>query len=285
MSKSFVNVKRPILRYHGGKWMLAPWIIDHFPPHRIYVEPFGGAASVLLRKERSYAEVYNDLDGEICNLFRVVRGHGDELRRRLQLTPYSRSEFEEAWFPSDDPIEQARRTIIRSHMGFASAAVTLGRSHNNTVRGGLRTGFRANSNRSGTTPAQDWRNLPGNIDSVTERLSGVVLENRQAIKVINQHDSEDTLFYCDPPYVQSTRDGGGDYAHEMTDDDHRELARVLTEVRGMVVVSGYPSKLYCELFDGWLTVSRLALADGARERTEVIWMNRAAESARVDLFS
>ena len=118
---------RPILRYHGGKWILAPWIISHFPPHRVYVEPFGGAASVLLRKPRSYAEVYNDLDREIVSLFRVARERGEELRRALELTPFARQEYLEAWHPSDDPLEQARRTVIRAYMGFASAAVTLGR--------------------------------------------------------------------------------------------------------------------------------------------------------------
>src|SRR3954470_24963100 len=101
---------RPALRYHGGKWKIAPWIISHFPPHRIYVEPFGGAASVLLRKHRAYAEVYNDLDDWAVNLFRLL---GDEqsaerLRRLLELTPFARTEFEcgrELGEASGDPIE------------------------------------------------------------------------------------------------------------------------------------------------------------------------------------
>src|SRR6266576_1049473 len=105
-----MKVERPILRYHGGKFVLAPWIISHFPEHRVYVEPYGGAASVLLRKERSYAEVYNDLDSEIVNLFRVARDNGKELIRVLALTPFAREEYQAAWEATDDPLEQARRT-------------------------------------------------------------------------------------------------------------------------------------------------------------------------------
>jgi len=116
---------RPLVRYHGGKWKLAPWILSHFPQHRCYVEPFGGGASVLLRKPRSYAEVYNDLSGEIVNLFRVACDRGDELVRACELTPFARDEFIETWKPSPDPLEQARRTIARSFMGFGSAAATM----------------------------------------------------------------------------------------------------------------------------------------------------------------
>jgi len=113
---SDVAPTRPVLRYHGGKWRLASWIISHFPPHRVYVEPFGGAASVLLRKPRSYAEVYNDMDGEIVNVFRVLRdpARARELERVLRLTPFAREEFELSYIRDEDPIEQARRTIVRA---------------------------------------------------------------------------------------------------------------------------------------------------------------------------
>ena len=139
-------VGRPILRYHGGKWMLAPWIISHFPEHRTYVEPFGGAASVLLQKPRTYSEVYNDLDGEIVNLFRVVRDNGAALIEKLKLTPFARQEYRLSFETCDDALEQARRTVIRSFMGFGS----------NALARGIKSGFRGNSSRSGTTPAHDW---------------------------------------------------------------------------------------------------------------------------------
>lgn len=265
---------RPVLRYHGGKWLLAPWLLEHFPRHRVYVEPFGGAASVLVQKRRSYAEVYNDLDLEVVNVFRVLRDPSSaaELERLLRLTPFARAEFLEAYEPAADPVEWARRTVIRSFMGFGSAAVN--RDH--------RTGFRSNSNRSGTTPARDWVNWPSRLRGFVERLQGVVLENRPALEVIPQHDTSSTLFYVDPPYPFETRSlprgalSPFCYRHEMTDADHRALAQVLREVSGMVVLSGYPCPLYDEeLFPDWQRVTRKALADGARERVEVLWMNAA----------
>lgn len=261
---------RPIVRYHGGKWLLAPWIISHFPPHRVYVEPFGGAASVLLRKQRSYGEIYNDLDGEIVNVFRVARDRGDELRRALELTPFARSEFVDSYIPADDPLEQARRTILRSFQGFGSAAVC-----------GETSGFRANSNRSGTTPAHDWRNYADAFGTLVERLRGVVIENRDAIEVMRAHDSPDTLHYVDPPYVHATRSGKvrstvtrKSYKHEMTDDQHEALADALYSLRGAVVLSGYRSELYDSLYAGWRKVERHALADGAEKRIEVLWLSQ-----------
>jgi len=259
------EIRRPSLRYHGGKWLLAEWIISHFPKHRCYVEPFGGAASVLLQKERSYAEVYNDLDNELVNLFRVVRNDGGRLKELLHLTPFSRTEFMQSYEPSEDHVEQARRTVVRSFLGFGS------NSHNQS------TGFRANSNRSGTTPARDWKNFPDALPWMIERFRGVVIENRDAVKVMQAHDTPETLHYVDPPYVPETRDKGGDYRHEMTTDDHRVLAQALNELQGAVVLSGYPCALYEELFSGWRRVERKALADGARERVEVLWMRNVPQ--------
>lgn len=256
-----MNTKRPILRWHGGKWLLAPWIIQNLPPHRVYVEPFGGAASVLLRKPRSYAEIYNDLDSEVVNLFRVTRDRGDELRQILELTPFARDEFKLSYEDADDPIEQARRTVVRSFMGFGS------NSHNKA------TGFRSNSNRSGTTPAHDFANYPEALKAIVDRLRGVIVENRDAIEVMLQHDSHETVHYVDPPYVPETRDKGGDYRHEMTDEDHARLADVLHGLKGSVVLSGYRSQLYDRLYSGWHRVEREANADGAKKRIEVLWMN------------
>lgn len=264
---------RPALRYHGGKWRLAPWIISHFPTHRVYVEPFGGGASVLLRKPRSCGEVYNDLDGEIVSFFRVLRDpiQAARLRFLLETTPFAREEFRTAYEPADDPVESARRLLIRSFMGFGSDGWNA--THV--------TGFRANSNRSGTTPAQDWRHYPEQIDLFTDRLRGVVIENRNASEVISQHDGPRTLIYADPPYVHETRarvDKGRGYRHEMSDADHEALAEQLDGAEGAVVLSGYRCALYDRLYSRWRRVERMTHADGARPRVECLWLNPQAEA-------
>ena len=276
-----MKVKRPVLRYHGGKWKLAPWIISHFPSHRVYVEPFGGAASVLLRKTRSYAEVYNDLDGETVNVFRVLQSprSAEALTRLLALTPFARAEFELAYQPATSRVERARRTIIRSFMGFGSAAAT-----------GAATGFRSCSNRSGTTPAHDWANFSPCVAAFTERLQGVVIENRDAAECMAQHDGPDTLHYVDPPYVFETRSKGTPYCkkhqyrHEMTDEEHQSLAEAMKGLAGYVVVSGYRCELYDDLYRGWKRIDRSAHADGARDRVESLWLNeRASAQTTLDL--
>jgi DNA adenine methylase len=263
---------RPALRYHGGKWKLAEWIIAQFPPHRVYVEPFGGGASVLLRKPRTYAEIYNDLDEEVVGLFRVLRDRdaSAELQALLAHTPFARAEFEAAYEDCKAPIERSRRLLIRSFMGFGSDG------HN----GAYRTGFRANSNRRGTTPAHDWVNYAKALPLLVDRLQGVVIENRDACDAMRAHDGPQTLHYVDPPYPLSTRSRAqrrgnghvGNYRHEMTDADHAALLAVLQTLEGAVVLSGYPHPMYDEALKGWQRIERKALADGARPRTEVLWI-------------
>lgn len=268
-----VTPGRPVLRYHGGKWRLAPWIIAHFPPHRVYVEPFGGAASVLMRKPRANVEFYNDADGETVNLFRVLRDHGAELERRLRLTPFARAEFEASYEPTDDPIERARRTVVRAQMGFGTSAV---------VR--TKTGFRRTSRRNKKTGyATDWAEYPDVLPAIVERLRGVCIEQADARELIPMLDGPDVLFYVDPPYVHATRgkvSGSNGYAHEMTDDDHRALAAVLRSLKGMVVLSGYPCPLYDEeLYPDWHRVERAALTAGGSRRTEVLWLSPRTAAA------
>lgn len=264
---NYTNPTRPLMRYYGGKWKLAPWIISHFPIHRIYVEPFGGAASVLLRKSRSYAEVYNDLDGEIVNLFRVLRNPAQarELVRLVKLTPYAREEFDLSYITNGDPVELARRTLFRAAAGFASGGM-----------GKYKTGFRNNTTRAGTTPATDWMKFPEALEAIIERLRGVTVEQIPANDLVARFDNPQTLFYCDPPYVYETRNArhaGNVYRHEMTDDDHRRLAASLRQCAGMVVLSGYACDLYdVELYPDWHRVERATHGNGACDRTEVLWI-------------
>jgi DNA adenine methylase len=277
--------RRPLLRYHGAKYRIAPRIIEHFPAHRIYVEPFGGGAGVLLKKERSFAEVYNDLDGDVVNVFRIMRDPDASARlaHLIELTPWSREEFRAAYEFAADPVERARRTIVRGFMAFGT-----------TSRRVNRTGFRARAYRQNQTGPSDWRTYPDEIPIFLDRLRGVTIDNRDAIDVIQQQDTIDTLFYCDPPYVRSTRTSllhkGGDndsgYAHEMTDEDHRALALELRQVKGMVVVSGYACALYDkELYPDWQRVEIAARADGGIGRTEVLWLSPHACDRGRPLFS
>jgi DNA adenine methylase len=211
------GVTHPLLRYHGAKWRIAPWIIIPFPSHRIYVEPFGGSGSILLRKKRSEVEVYNDLDREIVNLFLVARDYGEELSRLVFLTPYSRDEFVKSFELSKDPIEQARRTVIRSFQGFGSGYVTNTEgSKCARPEYGFRIGWRCRGNK----PHTNWCHVSDTVMECIDRLRGVVIENTSYQEVIRKNNTEDTLIYADPPYLSSKRDYGKDYRHEFSEADH-----------------------------------------------------------------
>ncbi|HBQ7223082.1 TPA: DNA adenine methylase [Klebsiella pneumoniae] len=267
-----VKIKHPAIRYHGGKFRLAPWIIEQMPEHVCYVEPFGGAAGVLLQKPRSYSEVYNDLDGEVVNLFRVLRN--PELNQRLQdacrLTPYSRDEFCHAQAPATDSVERARRMVVRACMGFGSAAGIGGNS-----------GFRGDSKRKYATAAHLWERYPENLAALCQRLQGVIIENKDALSVMRAHDAETTLHYIDPPYVPETRvQGNRYYAHEMTVEGHEQLLAVARTMTGMVMISGYDAEVYNDMLSGWAKTekaSRISAGRGTKVRTECLWLNPAAQ--------
>lgn len=270
------DIRRPALIYLGGKWKLAPWLLPMFPEHHSYVEPFGGGASVLLRKPRCNVEVYNDLNGDLVHLFRTLRHHtlGPQLVEAVRLTPFSREEFIDAYQPDTDPVERARRLIVRSFMGHGS---------NSCVSPHL-NGFRSKQGER-VTPARSWAAYPENLALICQRLQGVTLEHRDAFKVIEYYDAPDTLFYVDPPYVESTRSykltrAKTYYPHELTDVQHAELGDLLNRVRGMVVVSGYRCELYDRLFAGWTRKTRRHLAHGSIPTRECVWLNPAATARR-----
>jgi len=266
---------RALLRYFGGKWAIAPWVLSHLPPHRIYVEPFGGAASILLRKPRSRIEVYNDLDNEIVGIFQTVQDPDQcrMLMRRLRRTPYSRRVFETAFQASTDPIIRAQRAIVRAYQSF----------HHEALFNPKKTTFADAKHRSGShCKAREWVNYPRTLLAVSRRLQGVVIECRPAQDVIRVQDAPDTLFFVDPPYVPSTRSRSG-YRHEMTEDEHVALLEQLRQVQGMVVLAGYPSRLYDKLLHDWQRIERPHRALGSpRLRTEVLWLSPHAVAKKAE---
>lgn len=271
-----MKLDHPLIRYHGGKFRLASWIISYFPSHETYVEPFGGGASVLLSKSPSRMEVYNDLDQDIVNFFEVLRDQtlAEKLAFQVELTPYSRSEFLNARSETNDRIEQARRLVVRAQMGFGSAGATKGN-----------TGFRLDTARCGSDIVTIWQRQPEVIRQAAARLKKVLIENRDAIKVIQDHDREDTLFFIDPPYVLDTRNMGGKaYRHEMSNADHEQLINVLNSCKGKIILCGYDHTIYEAL--NWKKVIKSVAAagqSGSVLREEILWINPQAEK-QGDLF-
>lgn len=260
-------ISRPVMRYPGGKYSLAKWVISHFPAHETYVELFGGAASILMRKPRSVGEVYNDLNGEVVNVFRVLRNYEQaiELARLLELTPYAHEEYDLAYEYCDEPVEKARRMIFRSFAGYGSDSVTRPNA-----------GFRGFKNKqSGATSANEWTNFPKEIIVFAKRLQGVDIEQREAINLIPMFDRQDTLFYADPPYLASVRSPNGSvrYKYEMKEDEHIKLAERLHQIKGMAIVSGYPSDLYKQLYADWRFTAKSSHTQRAKPSTECLWLS------------
>jgi DNA adenine methylase len=271
------DVKRPIFQYFGGKWRVAPCIISHMPMHRVYVEPFGGGGSVLLRKPRCDAEVYNDLDSEVVNVFQVLRDHPKEFLRALDLTPFSREEYELACKLTEDdgPLERARKTAVRAFFGFASQSLFV-------CDGSIRkAGFRAGDMRIGSTHASQWSGYVDALEAVIDRLKGVNIEHRDAMEIIPVWDSITTCYYVDPPYMASLRRTKSLYAHELTEEQHVALLQLLRQVQGSVLLSGYDSALYNDMLSDWERFERDAIAQGGVasgadiRRTDVLWVKPA----------
>ena len=257
--------------WYGGKFSHLDWLLPLLPHCHHYCEPFAGSGAVLLNREPSPVETFNDIDGEVVNFFRVLREEKEELIEAIGLTPFAREEFSIACEVSPDlpPLERARRFYVRARQvrtGLAQTA-TIGRWANckNTSRAGM----------SGVVSR--WLGAVEDLPAVAERLLRVQIENRPAINVIRLYDSPTTLFYCDPPYVHSTRGDSKAYSFEMTDAQHRELAKVLNLVQGMVAFSNYPARFIDELYPApkWhKTVTAERTNHSTKDkRVEVLWTN------------
>jgi DNA adenine methylase len=246
---------------------LADWILSHFAAHDCYVEPFAGGASVLLSKDPARHEVYNDLDKRVVNFFEVLRTRTTELVQAIEWTPYSREELRRAFEPCNDPLESARRLYVRNWQGYG----VLGRN----------SGWRfCKTGRA--SAVRQWTRTE-HLYAVAARLKEVQIECDKASAVIARFDTPDTLFYVDPPYLHETRNERNDdaYAHEMTDDEHRALAAQLRSLNGMMILSGYPSALYDELYFDWQYVEHQSLDLTGQARTERLWISPSLMARRI----
>jgi DNA adenine methylase len=264
---------KPLLKYPGAKWQRSQWIIGQLPKFRTYVEPFFGSGAIFfsLPECPEYA-VLNDMSKSVVNLFEVVRTRGPELCAMVELTPWSRDEYYASYELTGDPLEDARRFLVRCWQAFGT-------------RLNQRTGWRNRGSADGGLTYTLWNQLPERISVIIERLKYAEIENRPALEIIERFlDQEDALIYCDPPYVLDTRGGRKLYEAEMTDADHCVLLDALERHSGPVVLSGYAHPLYDERLKTWQRITRAALAERGQTRTEVLWLNAKAQHKQMGLF-
>ena len=249
-----MSPKRPMLDYYGGKWRLAPKIIKLFPEHKTFVDVFCGAGSILMRKPKSKNEIINDLHDEVINLFEVLRSDAAALRNQLKATPYSRAEYKRARVQSDDKLEQARRTIVKSWFGIGDSLDNI-------------TGFRVSITQRGSM-ANAWLDYVDFLELYQSRLRSVIIEKLDYQDILKRYDKPGTLFYLDPPYLKATRNKKHAYLHDWTEADHVELIELLKSVDCSFILSGYDSELY-DL--PWLEKFELAARTQKRSATEIVW--------------
>jgi DNA adenine methylase len=257
--------------WYGGKFSHLDWLLPLLPETKHFCEPFGGSAAVLLNRNPAEVETYNDLDGDVANFFRMLRENKDKLIELIGLTPFSREEFEYAinnqYNEKISDIERARLFFIRARQvrtGLAQTA-SSGRWSNCTL-----------TSRAGMSGAVSrWLGSIDNMPDIAQRLLRVQIENKPAIEVIKKYDSEDTLFYCDPPYQHDTRTDTNAYKFEMTNQDHIDLVNTLRSVKGKVALSGYDSELMNSLLHDWKKIiGPVKTAHSVRKpRQEILWVN------------
>jgi DNA adenine methylase len=256
--------------WYGGKYSHLDWLLPLLPESTHFCDVFGGSAAVIINRTPSPVETYNDLDSELVNFFRTLRNQKENLIEAIGLTPFSREELAIACEESIEglsELERARRFFVRARQVRTGLAQTASAG---------RWAHCLLTSRAGMAGAVSrWLGSIEDLSAISQRLLRVQIENVPAIEVIERYDSEETLFYCDPPYVHTTRGDSKAYKYEMTDKDHEKLSEVLNSIKGKAAVSGYDGSLYERLFKGWNRVDSPAkLCHSVKqERVEVLWLN------------
>lgn len=267
-------VRRSVCPYYGGKWRIASWVVKHLPPHRCYVEPFGGVASVLLKKPQSLVEVYNDVNEELVNLFQVLRDEDmcKELLYRLTLTPFARAEFVHCWKtyrkqPIEDKIDAAWGFLVYANMSVGSSAC----SDRNGTPGWENRIFDSRADPTKVTnAARAWDRLPEALAAIARRFKNVAIDNRDAFQLLNIYDREGAgvLFYLDPPYINTL----GYQDTPFTQEHHEALLRRAVTLKTACAISGYESDLYNDYLSGWICFRRNNLDFRSQIKRECLWV-------------
>lgn len=260
------DVIKPILKYPGAKWNCAEWIISHFPAHKHYVEPYFGSGAVFFNKSPAAHEVINDLSGDVVNLFRVIRERGEELAAAVEMTPWAREEYERSYELTEDPLERARRLLVRIWQSHAASGAQSAKPS-----GWFHNGVMERSPYANTIGR--LRRLTPLILEVSDRLRDAEINNIPALECVSYYTKDSVLIYADPPYLTATRSKNL-YTHEMTDADHAALLDALDAHPGSVVLSGYHCELYDTRLAHWHTREKRVQAEKGNIRTEVLWLNQ-----------
>lgn len=250
-----------VLKYPGAKNRIAKRICEYIPEHNVYLEPYAGSLAVFFNKRASKIETLNDLDGDIVNYFRVIRDKLEEFKRAIEMTPFAREEYANAYIysNSDSDIERARKFAVKCWMGFGCG---------NLYRNGFKSGQQSNS----PNPASAWDALPITLAEASKRLKNAQIENLPALELLSRYDTEDVFVYLDPPYLPDTRKKYL-YKYEMNKGEHIELLEVIKNHPGKILISGYDNDLYNQMLPEWNKASINTLVEGGVHRKETLWMN------------
>ena len=256
--------------WYGGKFSHLDFILPNIPlDAQHFCDVYGGSAAVLINRPPAPVETYNDIDSELVNFFRTLRDEGPELKRAISLTPFSREELVRACTYEQDlsEMERARRFFVRARQTRTGLAQRSSEG---------RWAHCVLTSRAGMAGAVSrWLGSVDGLAEITLRLQRVQIENAPALEVIRRYDTADTVFYLDPPYVHSSRGDIAAYEHEMSDEEHMELADVLSTIRGRAVLSGYRTDLYDQLYEGWRRIDApVRTANSVHQpRQESLWVN------------
>ena len=248
-----------VLKYPGSKTRIANWICDMIPTHEVYLEPFFGGGAVFFNKQPARIETINDLSNEVVNYFQVLRNNADELIQLIELTPYSREEYNKSFEYTQNNIERARRFAVRCCQGFGCS---------NKYKNGWRSGI----GKLSPSPAKFWNKFPDVLKEATARLKNAQIENQNALELIQRYNREEVFVYIDPPYPLNTRKNFL-YEYEMSEEEHIALLEALLQFKGKVMISSYENELYDNLLKGWIKAHKNTTAESSIKRTETVYMN------------